>query len=230
MPLLFDEAEHGAAAQMMVQRQLAARGIGDARVLDAMRTVPRHAFVAPHLLTRAYDDEALPTRNGQTISQPYIVALMCEQLAVKPGQNILEIGTGSGYQTAILSQLVDDRRNVGHVVSIERDAELADAAREALARFNITNVTVHVADGTLGYPPSAPYDRITVTAGAPPAPAPGGIPPPLLEQLANPGRLVIPLGSATVQHLHTLTKHGDQLLHDKGIACRFVPLTGEHGW
>lgn len=222
MPLLFNEAKYGPAAQMMVQRQLIGRGIRDARVLDAMRTVPRHAFVAPHLQTRAYADEALPTRNGQTISQPYIVALMCELLDVKPGQRVLEIGTGSGYQTALLARLVGP---TGRVISIERDEDLADRARETLTGFDCDNVEFVVADGTLGYPTGAPYDRITVTAGAPPR-----VPPALLEQLANPGRLVIPLGSAAVQELHTFIKHREQLIDEKSIACRFVPLVGEQGW
>lgn len=222
MPLLFDESDYGSAAQTMVQRQLIGRGIRDERVLDAIRTVPRHAFVAEHLQTRAYDDEALPTHNGQTISQPYIVALMCELLDAKPGQRVLEIGTGSGYQTLILALLVGP---TGRVVSIERDSELANRARETLAGFDLSNIEIVVADGTLGYPQAAPYDRITVTAGAT-----ASVPPPLLDQLDNPGRLVIPLGSASVQDLHTLIKHDDQLIDETSIACRFVPLIGEHGW
>jgi protein-L-isoaspartate(D-aspartate) O-methyltransferase len=202
----------------MVEKQLVARGVRDARVLEAMRDVPRHRFVPEALRGGAYDDRPLPIGEGQTISQPYMVAIMTASLAPEPDDRVLEIGTGSGYQTAILSRLA------ASVVSLERHAPLAAHAREALASLGITNVRIHVADGTAGFPEGAPFERILVTAGAP------AIPTSLMEQLADRGRLVIPVGPSGLQHLRIVDRRGDQYDQRKGEACVFVPLIGLHAW
>jgi protein-L-isoaspartate(D-aspartate) O-methyltransferase len=202
----------------MVARQIAARGVRDPRVLEAMRDVPRHLFVPENLRSRACEDRALPIADAQTISQPYIVAIMTELLALEPQHRVLEIGTGSGYQTAILSRLA------GRVFSIERHPGLANAARHLLATLGITNVECHVGDGTEGLPVEAPFDRILVTAGAP------SIPDALKEQLADGGRLVIPVGPSGFHHLTFVDRAGtgyDEQQHD---ACVFVPLIGRLGW
>jgi len=216
--LLRDEEQFGPAAQAMVDRHLAPRGIDDARVLEAMRTIPRHVFVNPGDDDRAYADAALPTQADQTISQPYIVAAMTQLLRIAPTHRVLEIGTGSGYQTAILAQLA------GEVVTIERDADLAARAAGTLAEFGYQNVRIEVGDGTLGFPGAAPYDRILVTAGAPETP------PALIEQLGEGGRLVIPIGGRDEQVLTTVIKEGGEVRHVREFACRFVPLTGAQGW
>jgi protein-L-isoaspartate(D-aspartate) O-methyltransferase len=219
--LLDDESTYGPAAQRMVDHDLIRRGIGDPRVIHAMRCIPRHSFLAPHLLSRAYDDCALPTRNGQTISQPYIVAAMSEMLRVAPDHCVLEIGTGSGYQTMILARLA--RR----VVSIERDPQLSQQARQSLDRFGINNVELHVGDGSLGWPAGSDvptYDRILVTAGAP---AP---PPALLAQLKDGGRMVIPVGDDRYQVMTCVDKSAGRTVAIPGIECRFVPLIGEQAW
>lgn len=216
--LLAGEAAFGQAADRMVERQLRARGIASPRVLEQMRTVPRHSFVVPAIHDQAYDDNALPTRNNQTISQPYIVALMTELLDPRPGQRVLEIGTGSGYQTLILARLA------GQVISIERYADLAEAARQAIAPFDPGNITVLVGDGTRGAADHAPFDRILVTAGAP------TVPDPLRQQLADGGRLVIPIGDSMIQKMTVVTRRGEAFHEESGIGCRFVPLVGEHGW
>jgi protein-L-isoaspartate(D-aspartate) O-methyltransferase len=216
--LLADEDEFGRAAEQMVEGQLRGRGITNTRVLDAMRTIPRHEFLADQLRRRAYEDAALPTLDGQTISQPYMVAVMSAGLGVGPDDVVLEIGTGSGYQTMILAQLA--RR----VVSIEMHPGLAEQARRRMADFGIDNVEIHVGDGTLGYPAAAPYDRILVTAGAP------HVPEPLIDQLADPGRLIIPVGPRDSQTLNTVEKRHGKLTESEGLACRFVPLTGAQGW
>ncbi len=207
------------AADDMVQQQLVARGISDPAVLDAMRTTPRHRFV-PHVSPhRAYGDHALPTADGQTISQPYIVAVMTELLRLEPGQRVLEIGTGSGYQTAILLALG------AHVVSLERSAKLAERAKQALADIcPEAALTLVVGDGSLGHPDLAPYDRILVTAAAP------ALPPALEEQLAPAGRIVIPLGERHQQIL-TLFEHSDgKLRSHPQTPCHFVPLVGAAAW
>ncbi|QNN22049.1 protein-L-isoaspartate(D-aspartate) O-methyltransferase [Planctomycetales bacterium ZRK34] len=216
--LLHDEAEFGRAAENMVQGQLRFRGVTNTRVLDAMRMIPRHLFLAPELRGRAYEDVALPTLDDQTISQPYMVAVMSASLGVGPEDVVLEIGAGSGYQTMILAMLA--RR----VVSIEQHAGLAEQARQRMAEFGITNVDIHVGDGTLGWPDAAPYDRILVTAGAP------RVPQPLIDQLADPGRLIIPVGPRDAQTLNTLEKRHGQINETEGLACRFVPLVGAEGW
>jgi protein-L-isoaspartate(D-aspartate) O-methyltransferase len=202
----------------MVDRQIVARGVRDPRVLEALRDVPRHRFVPADLQARACEDRALPIADAQTISQPYIVAIMTELLAPESHHRVLEIGTGSGYQTAILSRLA------AHVISIERHPGLAEAARRILAALEMTNVEVHVADGTEGFAAQAPFDRILVTAGAP------SIPEALKEQLADGGRLVIPVGPAGFQHLTIVDRQGAHFAQGERDACVFVPLIGRHGW
>jgi protein-L-isoaspartate(D-aspartate) O-methyltransferase len=202
----------------MVDEQLARRGIADERVLAAMRRVPRHLFVEEALRDRAYGDHALPIGEEQTISQPYIVALMTSLLQLTGQEKVLEIGTGSGYQTAVLAELA--RR----VCSIERLPRLAQRARALLDGLGYSNVWVRVGSGTLGWPDEAPFDRIVVTAGGP------SVPPPLFEQLAVNGRMILPLGDMEAQTLTVvenangtmrLTPHGD---------CKFVRLVGKYAW
>jgi protein-L-isoaspartate(D-aspartate) O-methyltransferase len=202
----------------MVERQIAARGVRDPQVLEAMREVPRHLFVPEGLRSSAYEDRALPIADAQTISQPYIVAIMTELLATGPEHRVLEIGTGSGYQTAILARLA------GRVFSIERHPGLASAARSLLTTLGVTNVEVQVGDGTEGWPAGAPFDRILVTAGAP------SIPNALREQLADGGRLVIPVGPSGFQHLMMVDRAGTGYAERQHDACVFVPLIGRHGW
>lgn len=205
--------------ERMVRDQIAARGIRDERVLAALRSVPRHLFVREHLRSRAYGDHALPTGSGQTISQPYIVARMTELLELSPEDSVLEVGTGTGYQTAILAHLA--RR----VYSLER---VSDLAREAIVRMRelgLTNVKIQVFDGTVGWSEFAPYDAILVTAGAP------RVPEPLLDQLAVDGRLVLPEGDRVQQRLVVYTKdRRGQILRRSGEPVAFVPLIGRHGW
>ena len=210
--------DYEARRARMVREQLIARGISDPRVLEAMRRVPRHEFVPAHLRAYAYDDGPLPIGGGQTISQPYIVAYMTQALALRPEDVVLEIGTGSGYQTAVLCELA--RR----VYSLERRPELAEHARKVLARLGYRNVEVHVGDGTQGLPEFAPYDAILVTAAAP------AIPAPLREQLAEGGRLVLPTGGRRQQLLRRVRRHGDRWTVEDLIAVVFVPLYGEHGF
>ena len=203
----------------MVDKQLRPRGISDPRVLDAMMTVPRELFVPPDLRDEAYENRALPLGLGQTISQPYIVARMTELLRVRPGMKVLEVGTGSGYQTAILARLG------AQVVTIERSPELTDRARIALAQACPgADIRIILADGTLGYTQGAPFDRILVTAAAP------HVPQAYKTQLADPGRIVIPLGDRHSQTLAVIERQGNQLTQTEDIACRFVPLMGEDGW
>jgi protein-L-isoaspartate(D-aspartate) O-methyltransferase len=206
------------ARERMVDEQIVARGVHDERVLDVLRSVPRHAFVPEHLRDEAYTDRPLPIGEGQTISQPYIVAAMTASLAPQPGDRVLEVGTGSGYQTAILARLAS------HVMSIERHASLAARAEAILDKLGIVNVHVIVGDGSEGYAAGAPYDRILVTAGAP------VVPETLTAQLAEGGRLVIPVGPSGFQHLLTIDRRGVALESHQGEACVFVPLVGRHGW
>jgi len=202
----------------MVERQIAVRGVRDPRVLEALREVPRHLFVPDEQKPHAYEDRALPIASGQTISQPYIVAIMTELLAPEPHHCILEIGTGSGYQTAVLSRLSKQ------VVTIERHPELARAAGEVFAVLGLGNVDVRVGDGTEGLPDEAPFDRILVTAGAP------SIPESLKGQLADGGRLVLPVGPSGYQHLTVIDRFGNSFEQQEREACVFVPLIGRHGW
>ncbi len=202
----------------MVERQIRARGISDPRVLAAMREIPRHLFIPHPYDESAYDDNPLPIGNGQTISQPYIVALMTELLSLRPEDRVLEIGAGSGYQAAILSSLARQ------VTTIERIASVAELARKNLAALGLTNVRIVLGDGTLGYPEQAPYDGIIITAATP------EVPRPLIDQLAEGGRLVAPVGGREIQELVTLTRRGNEILRSSHGGVRFVPLIGEHGW
>lgn len=207
--------DHRAAREQMVEQQLAGRDITDERVLDAMDRVPRHEFVPDDEAGEAYADRPLPIGHGVTISQPYIVAFMTQALRLRPGDRVLEVGTGSGYAAAVLAELADD------VTTIECIGPLADAARERLAPYG-ERVRVVTGDGSGGYPSHAPYDAIVVTAAAP------EIPQPLLDQLAAGGRLVIPVGRGVEQLVRvTRTEHGDE--REDLLPVRFVPLTGEHG-
>jgi protein-L-isoaspartate(D-aspartate) O-methyltransferase len=204
----------------MVAAQLAARGIEDGRVLEAMRRVPRHLFVAPELQDRAYEDTPLPIGARQTISQPYMVALMSEALELADaGERVLEIGTGSGYQSAVLAELA------AVVLSLERIPELARQARDVLGRLGyLDRVTIQVADGTLGWPDGSPYDAILVTAGAP------QIPRPLIEQLRVGGRLVLPMGEEELQTLVRIRRGPNGIVEEYLGECRFVKLLGSQGW
>lgn len=204
--------------ERMVTQQIHARGIHEPRLLAVMREVPRHRFVPPRLAAEAYEDRPVAIGKGQTISQPYMVALMTQVLQATPDHRILEVGTGSGYQTAVLAGLAR------HVDSIERIPELARNARQVLADLGITNVAVHVGDGTCGFPEAAPFDGILVTAGSP------GIPDPLVAQLREGGRLVIPVGDACYQTLTVLVRDADGVRERSVTGCVFVPLIGAHGW
>ena len=202
----------------MVERQIASRGIHDRRVLAAMEEIPRHLFIPPPYDRAAYDDNPLPIGNGQTISQPYIVALMTELLHPKATDRMLEIGAGSGYQAAVLSRLIRQ------LTTIERISHVATLARANLQAIGITNVTVIEGDGTLGYPENAPYDGIIITAATP------EIPRPLIEQLADGGSLVAPVGGQDLQELVAIRKTHGSLTREFHGGVRFVPLIGEHGW
>jgi protein-L-isoaspartate(D-aspartate) O-methyltransferase len=202
----------------MVDEQLASRGLGDDRVLATMRKVPRHLFVDEALRARAYGDHALPIGEEQTISQPYIVALMTSLLALTGREKVLEIGTGSGYQTAILGELA--RR----VCSIERLPRLAQRARAVLEGLGYDNVWVRVGGGTLGWADEAPFDRIIVTAGGP------AVPPPLFDQLAPDGRMVLPLGDADSQTLTVVENVGGVMTRTPHGECKFVRLVGKYAW
>ncbi len=198
----------------MVKEQIERRGVRDSRVLRAMESVPRHLFVPESFRASAHDDGPLPIGEGQTISQPYIVAFMSEAIRPRPTDRVLEIGTGSGYQTAVLSRLVE------HVDTIEVRPRLAEAARARLQEIGCANVTVRVGDGRRGWPEEAPFNAIVVTA------APDEVPPALLEQLAVDGRLLIPLGTLD-QELVRLTRREGRIEREVLLPVRFVPLTRE---
>lgn len=206
----------------MVQDQIIARGISDRRVIDAMLKIPRHIFVQEAFAAQAYSDKALPIGEKQTISQPYIVALMTEKLALAGSEKVLEIGTGSGYQTAILATLAD------RVYSAERIRPLAINARKCLDSLKLFNVQLRINDtdgSPVGWEEEAPFDAIIVTAGAPEVPAV------LTEQLSLGGRLVIPVGTDAEQQLITIVKDKNgELQQESSVACRFVPLIGKQGW
>ena len=202
----------------MVARQLADRGIHDPDVLSAFQAVPRERFVPPTQRTRAYDDCPLPIGHEQTISQPYMVALMTQALQVRPGQRVLEIGSGSGYQTAVLAAMG------ARVYTVERIEELSRTAREALQGLGYTEIAYRVGDGTLGWEAEAPFDRIIVTAGSPETP------PSLVAQLADGGRMVIPVGAGSHQECLLVTREGDDTHTRSFCPCRFVRLIGREGW
>jgi len=203
----------------MVERQLRGRGIRDEAVLAVMASLPRDLFVPPDLRSQAYSDDALPIASGQSISQPYMVARMTELLEPRPGTRVLEVGTGSGYQAAVLAALGCS------VISVERHAALADAARARLDNLGLAGaVTVVVGDGSVGWPEKAPFDGIVVTAAAP------AVPKTLQAQLADGGRLVIPVGPRRRQELILIVRHGDALERRECGACVFVPLVGKSGF
>jgi protein-L-isoaspartate(D-aspartate) O-methyltransferase len=204
--------------ERMVRTQLVARGIVDQGVLRAMGKVPRHCFVGKELRREAYDDHPMPIGSRQTISQPYIVALMTQALALSGSERTLEIGTGSGYQTAVLAELS------GEVYTVERIPELLEAAERVLARLGYSNIRFKAFDGTLGWEEHSPFDAIIVTAGAPRVPAP------LRGQLADGGRMVIPVGDRFSQELVRITRSGRGFKESSLGGCRFVDLIGLHGW
>lgn len=202
----------------MVEDQLVARRISDRRVLDAMREVPRHCFVPKDLRERAYADGPLPIGKSQTISQPYIVALMTELLELQGDETVLEVGTGSGYQAAVLSHLA------GRVYTIERYEQMAERARRTLDELGCDNVEVVHGDGSGGLPEKAPFDGIIVTAAAP------DVPQPLLEQLAEKAYLVVPVGTVRGQYLQRWQRKEADYVHDDIVPVAFVPLRGKFGW
>ncbi|MDY0187626.1 MAG: protein-L-isoaspartate(D-aspartate) O-methyltransferase [Syntrophus sp. (in: bacteria)] len=205
----------------MVETQIRARGVTNPRILEAMSKIQRHLFVEEALADQAYNDNPLPIGELQTISQPYMVALMTDALELKGRERVLEIGTGSGYQTALLAELAEQ------IFSIERVASLANNARRILDHLGYYNVAIRVGDGTYGWKEEAPFDAILVTAGAP------GIPHPLVEQLAVGGRLVVPVGGRSVQDLLKITRQSEDvqdLKKEQLGGCRFVDLIGEYGW
>ena len=212
------EPDYTAERRVMIRTQLQRRGITDRRVLQAMREVPRHAFVPPEWRHEAYSDRPLPIADDQTISQPYMVAIMTQSLALQGHERVLEVGTGSGYQAAVLSRLA------AQVYSIEYFPNLAETARAVLQRLGYTNVQVMTGDGGLGLPAHAPYHGILVAAAAP------HVPQSLLGQLAEGGRLAIPVGSVASQELLIITRHGDDYPQARSVPCRFVPLLGREGW
>lgn len=206
------------ARERMVIEQLQRRGITDSRVLSAMRAIPRHRFVLPEYAEHAYDDGPLPIGDEQTISQPYMVALMTQVAAPRAGERVLEVGTGSGYQAAVLCQLA------AQVYSIERIPLLHERARRILDEIGIRNYTLRVGDGSDGWPEEAPFDIIVVTAAMP------GIPRPLLEQLAPAGRLVAPIGEDELQSLVRIGRSGGRWREEYFGECRFVKMSGRHGF
>ena len=202
----------------MVERQLRGRDVEDERVLRAMERVPRELFVPEQLRPRAYDDAALPIGYGQTISQPYMVARICEALALRGDERVLDVGTGSGYQAAVLAELAAE------VVTIERLSELAQSARESLLAAGYERVKVRVGDGTLGVPERAPFQAIAVAAAVPELPAT------LYEQLEARGRLVLPVGTRRAQELQVVVRSPEGPAVLRSVPCRFVPLVGEEGF
>ena len=217
-PYQFMAPTYDSERNRMVDEQIEARGVRDPRVLAAMRKVPRHEFMPDALRDRAYGDHAMPIGDGQTISQPYIVALMTELLELKGPERVLEIRNGSGYQSAVLAELCDK------VYTVERLKVLADRARAALDRTGYRSVAIKVFDGTYGWKDMAPFDAIIVTAAAPEVPAP------LVEQLKEGGRLVVPVGERYSQMLLTVVRSGQGTTVRSSIPCVFVPLIGNHGW
>lgn len=210
--------DYQALRELMVKTQLIPRGIKDTRVLEAMRKVPRHIFVDERFRDRAYDDSALSIGEGQTISQPYMVAIMTQLLELMGKEKVLEIGTGSGYQAAILAELAKE------VYTVERVESLANKAKEKFQSLGYNNIYIKIGNGTLGWKEESPFDRIIITAGSP------KVPEPLLEQLAETGILVAPIGDRFTQMLLRIQKIGGKIQTEKIIPCVFVPLIGEYGW
>ena len=206
------------ARQRMVQEQLLERGLNDPLVLDAMRQVPRHLFVEERLRARAYEDHPLPIGEDQTISQPYMIAHMAAVLKLAPGEQVLEVGTGSGYLTAILAE------QGAEVYSVEISSSLATRARQTLHELGYHKVEVHIGDGSLGWQAHAPFDAVVIGAAAP------GLPRPLLDQLRMGGRLVVPMGEEDLQSLVCIWKEPGGIHEEYCGECRFVKLRGEHGW
>jgi protein-L-isoaspartate(D-aspartate) O-methyltransferase len=204
--------------QRMIEQDIRRRGVHDPRVLDAMATIPRERFVPPAERASAYEDHPLPIDFGQTISQPFIVAYMTELLAVSSDAKVLEIGTGSGYQTAVLARLART------VHTVERLDTLRESAAQAIAELQLTNVVLHAGDGSLGLPALAPFDRIIVTAAAP------RVPVSLVAQLVDGGRLVIPVGGDSEQTIVLVIRKGSRTIETAMLACRFVKLIGQEGW
>ncbi len=215
---IMDTLAYQKLRNLMVDTQLIPRGITDPRVLEAMRKVPRHLFMDESMWYKAYDDMALAVGEGQTISQPYMVAVMTELLTLKGDEKVLEIGTGSGYQAAVLAELSGD------VYSIERIQSLSDRAGERLRSLGYTDIHLAVGDGTMGWPEAAPFDRIVITAGAP------EIPDPLIKQLAEEGMILAPVGDRYSQQLIRVKKEKGKLSREFHTPCVFVPLVGKHGW
>ena len=213
-----DDGRYGRERDRMVEEQLAARGVTDPHVLSVLRRVPRHRFVQEALRDQAYGDHPLPIGEEQTISQPFIVGLMTALLELTGREKVLEVGSGSGYQTAVLAELA--RR----VCSIERLPRLAERARATLEGLGYDNVWVRVGNGTLGWPDEAPFDRIIVTAGGP------AVPPPLVQQLADGGRMVLPVGSADNQVLTIVENLGGEIRTSTHSECKFVKLVGKYAW
>jgi protein-L-isoaspartate(D-aspartate) O-methyltransferase len=216
--LLGETSQFEAQRLEMVAHQLRKRGVRSERVLSAMSLVPRHEFVPVELASTAYSDHALSIGDGQTISQPYVVAAVAEALSLQGHERVLEVGGGSGYQAAVLSRLARE------VITIEFLPQLAVAARERLSRLGFSNVHVEKGDGSLGWPIGAPYDAIVVSAAAP------EIPRPLLEQLLEGGCLLLPVGTIAEQNLMRVLKRGESIVRESLFACRFVPLYGRYGW
>jgi len=210
--------QYAAKRRRMVEQQLERRGIHDSRVLEAMSIVPRHLFVAAHVRSAAYADSALPIGHGQTISQPYVVALMTQAAQIEAMDKVLEIGTGSGYSAAVVSQIARE------TYTVERHRELADAASQRFRELAYSNIHVIHSDGSDGWAEEAPYNAIIVTAASP------ALPGPLIDQLADGGRLVVPIGSRTCQTLVCATRNGNEICRKSLTEVRFVPLIGEHGW
>ena len=212
------EINYTKAREGMVREQIISRGIKDLRVIDALKQIPRHLFIPDALHGQAYGDFALPIGEGQTISQPYMVAYMSENLGLRGEERVLEIGTGTGYHTAVLSHLC------GRVYSVERIRSLLEQARRVLERMQCQNVMTRLFDGSHGWKEEAPFDAILVTAGAP------SLPRPLLEQLKIGGTMVIPVGSRNSQRLLKIRRGPEGLLEEDLMECNFVALVGEHGW
>ena len=213
-----DSTRFARERERMVEQQVIARGVADPRVIEVMRRLPRHLFVDEALRDRAYGDHPLPIGEGQTISQPFIVGRMTELLRVAGPEKVLEVGTGCGYQAAVLAELA------ARVCTVERIPRLASRARETLEGLGYRNVWVRAANGTLGWPDQAPFDRILVAAGGP------SVPPPLFEQLAEGGRMVIPVGEAAGQVLQVIEKVQGTMRVTEDSGCVFVKLVGKYAW